>query len=478
MTRAASGVGGQVFLTPEAVSWFARVRTGGWSLRSHDRTRVERGNGLSLEMLDFAGLLLILAALDLGVGLATRGRRAAPPPADDAQPGGNDPAADAIVSTFVFYSYYGYGFRPGFRPRDLLPPARVAIMTAPDGATDWLDTPADPLGFWSRYPLPLNPPDDDTLVVGLLGGSVAQWLGLQCGSRIEQALSARFAGRPVRLVDFGVGGFKQPQQVAVLAHMLALGQSFDAVVNLDGYNEAVYGDMNLTQGTRAETPCPIVVKPLRAAVSASGSSARGVILSGRVLDMEARVTELGHRIDRSRSMTMSLLRMVRESHLRARLARARRALRELPGDPDSDLICLPPSTGTDSDASVIDLWVAGSIQLHRLCRANGIGYLHVLQPTPFVGGRAWSDDERRTISRDTGHGDVIARIYEGFRTASAGLLEEGVRFLDATTCLDAVAETVFADTYGHLNQRGNDVLADAICCNLLSEPPLLARRPR
>jgi hypothetical protein len=43
----------------------------------------------------------------------------------------------------------------------------------------------------------------------------------------------------VEVVRLALGGYKQPQQLMLLSHLLALGERFDAVVELDGFNEIV-----------------------------------------------------------------------------------------------------------------------------------------------------------------------------------------------------------------------------------------------
>ena len=47
----------------------------------------------------------------------------------------------------------------------------------------------------------------------------------------------RFAGKQIWVVSFALGGYKQPQQLMVLAYYLSLGQPLDVVVNVDGFNE-------------------------------------------------------------------------------------------------------------------------------------------------------------------------------------------------------------------------------------------------
>lgn len=87
----------------------------------------------------------------------------------------------------------------------------------------------------------------DEYVVGVFGGSVAHSFALQARLQFEWLLSERYAGgRKVVLLNFAIGGHKQPQQLTTLSYFAAIGQKFDMVLNLDGFNEAWVGYYNVT----------------------------------------------------------------------------------------------------------------------------------------------------------------------------------------------------------------------------------------
>ncbi len=89
-----------------------------------------------------------------------------------------------------------------------------------------------------EYPVARNP---ERYVILLAGGSVASQLGqvVQPGRRsfIEEELNRSFispTGKPFQVLNGGVGAWKQPQQLILMA---IYGDFIDAVVTLDGYNE-------------------------------------------------------------------------------------------------------------------------------------------------------------------------------------------------------------------------------------------------
>jgi hypothetical protein len=64
----------------------------------------------------------------------------------------------------------------------------------------------------------------------------------------------RFKDRPIRVHNYALAGYKEPQQAAMLSYLFAMGQRPDAVVNLDGFNEAALGWHNARLGTNPLYP--------------------------------------------------------------------------------------------------------------------------------------------------------------------------------------------------------------------------------
>jgi hypothetical protein len=99
--------------------------------------------------------------------------------------------------------------------------------------------PLNDYGFWGPSPVAANP--DDDYVIAILGGSVAAEFYLSGREALTAQLRdrGRLEERNIRFVSIALGGMKQPQQLLALSYFLALGASFDAVINLDGFNEMV-----------------------------------------------------------------------------------------------------------------------------------------------------------------------------------------------------------------------------------------------
>ena len=100
--------------------------------------------------------------------------------------------------------------------------------------------------------------DPNEVIVGVFGGSVAASLVLrmQEDPAFTKALNAipRFAGKPIRVLSFALGGHKQPQQLMILTYYLSLGQPFDLIINVDGINELNSGVGLLLSGIEVGYP--------------------------------------------------------------------------------------------------------------------------------------------------------------------------------------------------------------------------------
>ena len=125
---------------------------------------------------------------------------------------------------------------------------------------------------------------------------------------------------------------------------------------------------------------------------------------------------------------------------------------------------MAPASREDAYRQLADLWRRSSLQMHRLCAANGILYLHFLQPNQYVPGskpmgraeRARAFDEQQPYRRPVEEG------YPWLQRAGAALSRDGVRFHDLTRIWEDVAEPRYHDTCCHVNRTGSEEIAAVI----------------
>ncbi len=331
------------------------------------------------------------------------------------------------------------------------------------GFSDW--------GFWGT--LGPNAPHraPDLLLVGIFGGSLAADLYQYGGARLKARLgeSGEWAGRRIVLLNTAYGGYKQPQQLMALNYVLALGGEFDIVVNLDGFNDVALDAVE--NGPRGVFPAYPRGWALRVENFRDPALVERV---GLVTYLRARRAGLaaGFAVPPWRySVTAGLVWTLLDRLAAARIADARRALDAFrPADRQYQATGpARPATQAAAYEELVSVWARGSLQLDRLCRANGIRYFHFLQPNQYVeGSKPMGPDERRVaVNPAQPYRLGVERGYPLLRAKGRELAADGVAFRDLTMLFARVREPLYVDDCCHVNRRGYELLADAVADAIL-----------
>jgi hypothetical protein len=333
------------------------------------------------------------------------------------------------------------------------------------GFTDW--------GFWGT--LGPHPParGPDRLLVGIFGGSLAADLYEYGGARLKARLreSGLWAGREIVLLNTAYGGYKQPQQLMALNYALALGAQFDIVVNLDGFNDvALDASENAPQGVFPAYPRGWAMRVERfhdpALVEQVGLLA---YLRGRRAGLAAGFAARPWRY----SVTAGLVWTLLDRLSAARVAEARRALDAFrPADRRYQATGpARPATEAAAYEELASVWERGSLQLDRLCRANGIRYFHFLQPNQYVeGSKPMGPAERRVaVNPAQPYRAGVERGYPLLQAKGREIASAGVSFHDLTRVFSRIHEPLYVDDCCHVNQRGYELLADAIADAIVAD---------
>jgi len=305
-------------------------------------------------------------------------------------------------------------------------------------------------------------------IVAIAGGSVAFFFGSEGTQHLRERLAALpdFAGREIVFVRLALGGFKQPQQLATLGYLLALGGEFDYLINLDGFNEvALHPVEGRPIGANPAYPrsWPRLVEAAAAPdrLRALGAQAFwtdrrthwAALLSGPILD---------------RSGLAALTWKVGDRWLIGHIETAKAAFRALSQGERLSFSALGPRVEPADDAAMFAalaaIWEHSSLQLANLCRANGIEYFHFLQPNQYVeGSKPLGAEERKVaIDPDSPYAASIVAGYPLLRAGGSRLAAAGVHFADLTHLFSGVDAPVYKDSCCHLNLDGNRRLAEAI----------------
>ena len=379
------------------------------------------------------------------------------------------------MARLAYYAAYGTGYGGGGAevPDNLTPPPPLAIRDVSD--LWYISHPF--YGYISNLPdydLSAMPPRqrrEDTVLIGLLGGSVAQ----EVYPFLQRALNRWFAAnngprRPV-LLDLAAPGLKQPQQTMMVANTLLLGGEFDLIVNLDGFNEVAFfrGARNPRSGV-----FPFFPRWWRQQV---GPPAERLLGAGqiRVLRREqARLAQSAATSPRRWSALFGLANRYRRERIAAEIIQLNHELAAVPSQ--YTLEKHGPRTGRAGEERLLPaaarVWYRGSLTLARLAKLSGAEYYHFLQPNQYVtDSKPLTPEERASAYNPDGpYGYFTVRGYPLLREFGRDLPRQGVNYFDLTGIFVDRRETLYRDKCCHFNERGYELLAAAMVERL--EPAL------
>jgi hypothetical protein len=409
------------------------------------------------------GLLLGLVALELvGAGLFYVKNHqlvyanAVPPAA--ALPAGEKSYKQRLHPYFGFTGPYSETYEPSFG----------AIYT-------------NSLGFLQREPLVLPVPRRaGDFVVAVFGGSVASNLVIapQGGLQLRPALQKLPAleRKRVVVIDMAQGSGKQPQQLMELAFLLALGQSFDLAVDVDGFNELALGLESYRAG----------IAPILPASSIMGGLAQEVLpaTSGSVeyYEIAYEVSAAKRSAARHAAAAQTARSGIQFLMQRALLALDQRTLQKvLPRYNDAlsgagdrrtreHVLGLDMPVDRSNPEAVRELyhvWMRSSRQMEMIARANGIGYLQIVQPNQYYSKKVFSPQESEiALSLPSDHPHRVA-VAEGYRMLESQMAAQAEPWLiSAIRLFDAVRDDTYVDNCCHYNERGETMFAEFVAARV------------
>lgn len=331
----------------------------------------------------------------------------------------------------------------------------VGFMPAPETYPYDFD-----MGFpFGKSKNPLRKRSDDAILIAIFGGSFAEGI---YGSADTLAKSLAPLNRDVIFFNFAYGGYKQPQALAELAYLLALGAQFDVVVNIDGFNEVALPMIeNYRHGVAFFYP-----RQWHRRVQDIPDTAH-LRLLGKIETI--REDRLGwavffnqHGLWRSPFLSIAWALKDRSfkqkrAALLARLeAPATNALPFVAGGPFN-----PALSSNQLFHEFAQTWKRGSLQMRALCDGNGIAYFHFLQPNQYLDdSKTMSAIERkRAFDPDHPYREGVKNGYPLLRKAGEELLGQGVAFTDLTMIFKDHPEPIYIDTCCHVNRAGYDLIA-------------------
>lgn len=382
---------------------------------------------------------------------------------------------DGLLVRRRLHPFLGFVNSEGLKLTEAVAPGRLGAIVAGASEPEWIALRANNYGFFYPGDFPLAVGERDVLIA-VTGGSVAQWFALQGAARLIERLREHPAlrDRRLRVVNLGMGGFKQPQQLAAVSHLLALGQRFDWVICLDGFNEIALAAENVFAGIHPSMPSAHHMRALSALSVPEKLSLDHARSLADVITWQHRVERLGAQNRRSGLAAYRAATSLLQRFAEQRLAAAESRLgHEQANQSRGKLISLAEwrlAAGRGPPHSTFaELWVRSGVLLGEIAEAQGARYLHVLQPNQYYGTRSFGTEEARTaLARSNGIGRLVANGYPELLRVSSRFETAGLEFFSAVSALDDDPRPMYADSCCHYTQAGNEVLADAIADHMLT----------
>ena len=331
------------------------------------------------------------------------------------------------------------------------------------------------IGFTSPYRVPLMKSSADEFIVGMFGGSVGESFCQKGAARMIERLATHsfFSSRRIVPLCFSHEGYKQPQQLLVLAYFLSIGQQFDLVINIDGFNEVALSTFNRDRDRDISMPSPLHLDPLLDLIAGTAMTPAKVESLAAISRHKATLNRVAGALQRTRFASAAF---VMDRYHRWTMGRYRAEVAKfaaLPQTPATATIVevTPPLKARDGAVLYDDIasqWIAASLLMHDMLAGRGVPYLHVLQPNQYHTARRFSEAEARVALNDST--PFKGPVQQGYPVLlrSSSRLRGHEQFFDATPIFDAEPRAVYEDDCCHYNELGNRLLADAIAAQVLA----------
>lgn len=365
------------------------------------------------------------------------------------------------------HPYFGFTSKPGT-------PYQLSFSETKHEANNY--------GFTTPYAYPFKR-QEGQYVIGIFGGSVAQNYAVY---EQEHGILARtlkqlpaLRDKEIVILPFAYGGYKQPQQLLVLNYFLSIGQGFDAVINLDGFNEVALSELNTEAGVDVSMPSTQHFMPLINLASGHESMEELVSLLRIKQYKESLRTQL-QALPQCTLASCYALRLLYVRHLAT-------AYRKEVGKYDEFWAGKFTDSGQDSLVQIsrdralhpntpeafermASIWAQSARLMEQELANEHVPYFQIIQPNQYYPtGKVFAEEERRVaIQEDSRYVAGVRGGYPVLLSKVDGLRKDGVTVITGVNIFDQTKEAVYVDTCCHYNQRGSEIFSTFVADSILA----------
>jgi hypothetical protein len=322
-------------------------------------------------------------------------------------------------------------------------------------------------------------PKEDEVIIAIYGGSVASQFYKDMVDFMEERLSNSFSssGRRAKILQFAMGAGKQPIQLFYLSYFQAIGQKFDVVVNLDGFNDVRNAIVNEEHGHFHAMPWWLITSSLDALGSLPDLDEASLNYYLELLkvrrkiqaqETDSRLGQIFTSVERLKQRELDLLQNPPDR------SRDGSLIEYIPTEPKS-FLNIPEEERGELVQAVVKTWFECARFMNLICSASQTSYIHALQPNHFMCNknlteleRAWieySPKEHQSLRTSRA---IIETCYPLMIQALPNLAAEGAHVCDLIDVFDNIEEQIFSDADCHFNARGHQLMAERLCDSIIS----------
>ena len=335
-------------------------------------------------------------------------------------------------------------------------------------------------GFFSLYEYPFIKTNKKQFIVGVFGGSVANNFAVDeyKNQRLSEKLRSypEFSDREIVVLNFGNGGYKQPQQLLILNYFLALGQELDLVINIDGFNEVALSNLNNKAQIELGMPSVQHIQPL----TNLASNVSPEVMSA-IVQINDNKKQLKAGIDKLQTCQLALCHAVTSLRVKQLVNNYQQAIVKYDAEvkksnadtANSGIVYVPKADSVLPDRAAFDkiasLWYESSIGMNQILSSRKIKYFHFIQPNQYYPTkRVFTAKEKEiAINKESPYIEGVKKGYPVLLSKVDDLQKARVNVFSAVNILDNTKETVYKDACCHYNSVGEEVLANYISSSII-----------
>ncbi|MEG4332362.1 hypothetical protein QUB40_10425 [Microcoleus sp. AT9_A2] len=336
-------------------------------------------------------------------------------------------------------------------------------------------------GFFSLYEYPFIKTNKNQVIIGVFGGSVANNFAVDeyVTRRLSNKLKTypEFANKEIIVLNFGNGGYKQPQQLLILNYFLALGQELDLVINIDGFNEVALSNLNNKAQVEIGMPSVQHIQPLTGLANNNLSPEA----MSSIVQINENKKQLKAGIDKLQTCQLALCHAVTSLQVKQLVNNYQQAVVKYDSQvkqsnsdtANSGIVYIPKADFVLQDAAAFEkmasMWYESSIGMNQILSSRKIKYFHFIQPNQYYPTqRAFTAKENEiAINKESPYIEGVKKGYPVLLSKVDDLQKAGVNIFSAVNILDNTKETVYKDACCHYNSVGDELLANYVSSSII-----------